>query len=556
MSNLHFLTAIENASHFQTDIPFGETDSRFGYDLTTSESKQQNCATKDMAIYSEEYPGSNTSGYVFSGHSKGFNTPQQTDTYQDEFHSPSDSASELTLSCHSSDYTTQLGNPGLAQDDDSSGTDQEETLSGDSLSLCMPDPVKEDGAIIGLDSHRCSHPSCSSAGYVEQFNTPNNKPLTRDADNVFELDLELEQKQHDGYQLQSQFPIPSNITHSNHQTEGYVMDFQNAHQLDQYANHQETEITACLNNYLECPVDMTASDIQSTHVELDSRHFQSDVPHLTNAEGYVLSDHPTALPLIVTQERESQEFSVALDCENLFDDGKKEPSHKQSSQASGLPSLSLNGGVHGRHCLDMPCDPDMNSNQGYINTEDIDMTKFTSRDIVVPSDQFPPSQIKPSFIVCLDIENGIASCQDQTEDQSGYVCNSGMESKCNVSMQLQPQCLDTSKQTIKSNGYVTSELEQPTPISGATYREQYVSYDFRSMASELRDSYSDSTSITSYTVHSSDLGPKHAPFEPKSSYYPASDMSSGYLSGSSVSGDTSVYLGMDKLEQLDLYSYK
>ena len=549
MNYLHFITAMEIPNHFQTDVQvvaFDETDSRFGNNLNMSDSKQQNSgvgATKDMVIGSEEFPGSNTNGYVLSGHSNGFNSPQQMDANQDEFQSPSDSASELTLSCgdcHSSDYigkTTQLGNSGLVQDDYSSGTNQE-TLSGDSLSLLMPDDdesVKEAG-IIRLD--RCSHPSNSSGGYVEQLNTPN-KPLTRDDDNVFELDLELAHKQHDGYH--------------NHQTAGYIVDFQNRHQLDLHANHQEAKI-ACLDN-LECPVDESASRTQSTHVEFNCQHFQADMPHLMNTEGYILNEHPTTVALTATKDRESQEFSVALDCENLF---KEEPSQDQSSQLGGLPNLSLDGGIN-EHNLDTPSEPDMSLNQGYINTEDIDMAKFTSRGIVVPSSQGSPSQIEPSFTVCLDFDNGIASCQDQEEDQTGYVCNSGMEFKCNLGMQLHPQssvCLDTNNE---SNDYVISELEQPNSISGTDKREQYyVSYDFRSMASELRDSHSDSTSVISEPVHmhSPDPGPMHINFQPKSNYYPASDMSSGYLSGSSVSGDTSVYLGMDKLEQLDLYSYK
>ena len=542
ISNIYYLQFLtEKPYQFPADIHENNftTDSSFVHDLSTSNSKQQNSTvvgiTQDMAICSKELPGSNTSDYVLSGHSNGFTSPQQIDSTEDGFQSPSDSTSELTLSyggCQSSGYigNTQLGDSSQTHDDISVA--DLETLSGDNLSILIQehDPVKEDEGAISLD--RCSHPSSSSAGYVEQLNT-SNQPLTRDADNVFELDLELKHKQYDGY-MQSQHPLASSITNDSHQTAaGYITDLQNTHQL--CANVQDVEVPC--SDSLGCSVSNSTSDVQSTHVALESHDQPSplDMPHLTNTDGYVLNEHLSAAALSTTQNSESQEISIALDCENTLEEGEKEPSHD-------LYSSSLEDG----------CNPDKSLNhQGYITTEDIDMTEFSSREIVVHSNH---SQTEPGFTVHLDFDNGIEFFQDQGKDEIGYLCNSGYsgiktDHNRDIKHHSQSVVLNTSNQTVESNGYVTSQL---TSIPGTDQKEQYVSYDFRSMASELRDSHS--TSVTPEPVHSPDLGPIHIHYHPKSNYYPASDTSSGYLSGSSVSGDTTVYLGMDKLKQFDHYS--
>lgn len=542
ISNIYYLQFLtEKPCQFPADFHESNftTDSSFTHDLSMSNSKQQNITagiTEDTVICSEEFPGSNTSDYVLSGHSNGFTSPQQMDSTEDEFQSPSDSTSELTLSCggcQSSGYSgnTQLDNSSLAHDVSVADL---ETLSGDNLSILIPenDPIEEDAGAISLD--RCSHPSSSSAGYVEQSNT-SNQPLTRDVDNVFELDLELTHKEYDSY-VQSQHPIANSITNDSHQiSAGYIIDLQSTHQL--HANLQDAEVTHLDN--LDCSVSNSKSDVQSTHTALESRDQPSplDMPHLTNTDGYVLNEHPTSAALTITQNSESQELSIALDCENTMEEGEKEPSHDLYS--------SLVDGCS----LDTPCNPDKNSSQGYVTTEDIDMTEFPSREIIVRSNQVSdsPSQIEPGFTVHLDFDN----CQDQGKDEVGYICNSGysgIKTDHNRDMKHHSWsvvCLqNTSNQTIESNGYVTSQLNQPTSIPGTDQREQYVSYDFSSMASELRDSHS--TSVTSEPVHNSDLGLMHIHYHPNSNYYPASDMSSGYLSGSSVSGDTSVYLGMGK----------
>lgn len=558
MDYLHFV--VEKSSQHPADvqvITFDENsytiDSSFDHDLNNvmSNSKQHSStmvgAAKDTANYPQEFPGSSTSGYVISGDSNGFTSPQQMDTTEFEFQSPSDSASELTLSCggcQSSDYigNAQLGNPSLMYDNIIAAS--QETSSEDSLNFFTPedDPVKEAAGVVGLD--RCSYPSSSSsAGYVEQLNA-SNQPLTRADDNVFEPT----HQQGDGY-VQSQHPIPiASSTTTFHQTSGYIVDLQNTHQL--HTNLQDAEVAACLDD-MDCSVSNSATDAtQSTHVALTScdQTFPLDMPHLTNTDGYVVNEHPTSTALTTTEDSESPELSIDLDCENTFEEEEtdcEEPSH----DAYGS---SVEDGV--KFNLDKPCSPDKISSQGYITTEDIDMTKFTSREIVVPSNQVSPSQVEPGFTVHLDFNNGIDSCHGQGKDEVGYVCNSsysgsGIETDRNKDMIHHSH---SSNQTaIDSNGYVAN---QPTSILGTDKREQYVSYDFQSMASELRDSHY--TSVTPEPTHNPDLGPIHVHYQAKSNYYPASDMSSGYLSGSSVSGDTSVYLGMDKFEQLDLYSYK
>ncbi len=555
MDYLQFLTVMEKPGQFPTDVQvlnFDENsypgDSSFGHDLNLSNSKQHSNtmvgAAKDTVICPEEFPGSNTSGYVFSGDSNGFSSPQQMDTTEHEFQSPSDSASELTLSyggCLSSGYIgdPQLDNSTLMYDNVS--VTYQDTLSGNTLNFfaAEDDPVEEAAGVIGLD--RCSYPSSSSSGYVEQMNTSNQPLMTRDDDNVFEP----AHKQGDGY-VQSQHPIAiassNRIFSDTHQTEGYVVDLQNTH-----TNHQDTEVACPDRNNMDCFVSKSISDATRVAVASRDQSFPLDIPHLTNTDrGYVLNEHPTATALIVTEDRKSEELNIVLDCENTFEEGElEEPSHD-------LYSSSMEDGVSGRS-LDMPSSPDKTSSQGYVTTEDIDMTKFISREIVVPSNQVSSSQIEPGFTVHLDFDNGNDSCHDQEKDEVGYVRNSGCPGiKTDHNRDMNRHHSQSSNQTATdSNGYVTN---QPTSVPGIDKREQYVSYDFHSMASELRDSHS--TSVTPEPAHSPNLGPVRIHYQVKSNYYPASDMSSGYLSGSSVSGDTSVYLGMDKFEQLDLYSYK
>jgi hypothetical protein len=549
---------MEKPGQFPTDVQvinFDENsyprDSSFGHDLNLSNSKQHSNtmvgAAKDTVIYPQEFPGSNTSDYVFSGDSNGFSSPQQMDTTEHEFQSPSDSVSELTLSyggCLSSGYIgdAQLGNSSLVYDNVS--VTVQDTLSGNTLNFfaAEDDPVEEAAGVIGLD--RCSYPSSSSSGYVEQLN-PSNQPLmTRDDDNVFEP----AHKQGDGY-VQSQYPIAiassTRILSDTNQTAGYIDDLQNTHQL--HTNHQDTEVT-CLDSNMNCFMSNSISDATRVADASRDQSFPLDIPHLINTDrGYVLNERPTTTALTITEDRESQELNIVLDCENTFEEGEiEEPSH-------ALYSSSAEDGISGRS-LDTPSSPDKTSNQGYVTTEDIDMTKFTSREIVVPSNQVSSSQIEPGFTVHLDFDNGNDSCHDQGKDEVGYVLNSGcpgIEPDRDNNRDMNCHSQSSNQTATDSNGYVTN---QPTSVPGTDKREQYVSYDFHSMASELRDSHS--TSVTPEPAHSPNLGPVHIHYQAKSNYYPASDMSSGYLSGSSVSGDTSVYLGMDKFEQLDLYTYK
>ena len=560
MDNLHFV--VEKPSQYPADVQvvtFDENsytiDSSFDHDLNMSNSKQHSStmvgAAKDMVINPQEFPGSGTSGYIISGDSNGFTSPQQMDTTELEFQSPSDSASELTQSCggcQSSDYIgdAQLGNPSLMYDNVIAAS--RETSSEDTLSFFTPedDPLKEAAGVVGLD--RSSYPSSSSsAGYVEQLNA-SNQPQTRDDDNVFEPT----HQQGDGY-VQSQHPIPiaSSTTIFSDQTSGYIVDLQNTHQL--HTNLQDTEV-ACLDlDDMNCSqtVSNSTSDVtQPTHLALKScdQTFPLDMPHLTNTDGYIVNEHPTAT---ASEDCETPELSIDLDCENTLEEGEtdcEEPSHDTYGS-------SVEDRVNGRS-LDKPCSPDKISSQGYITTEDIDMTKFTSREIVVPSNQVSPSQIEPGFTVHLDFNNGIDSCHGQEKDEVGYVCNSGCsgsEIETDRNKDVIHHSQSSNQMAIDSNGYVAN---QPTSILGTDKREQYVSYDFHSMSSELRDSQSTSVTPEPMATHNPDLGQMHIQYQAKSNYYPASDMSSGYLSGSSVSGDTSVYMGMDKFEQLDLYNYK
>ena len=77
------------------------------------------------------------------------------------------------------------------------------------------------------------------------------------------------------------------------------------------------------------------------------------------------------------------------------------------------------------------------------------------------------------------------------------------------------------------------------------------------MASELGDSHLDFTNVnvTPDPVHITSDSVCQSPIclhvQSQLSYYPASDVSSDYLSGSTTSCDTRVYLGMDKLKQVD-----
>ena len=579
---LQFLTVMEKPCQFPADVTFDAddytTDSTFSHNLSMSNSKQQNSvvgATKDTVICPEEFPGSNTSGYVVSGHSNGFTSPQQMDSTEREFQSPSDCGSELTLSyggCQSSGYigNAQLGNSSLVAHDEDASVANLETLSGDSSSLLIQedDPVMKEASArtgaVGLD--RCSHPSSSSTGYVEQLNTSDHPLQTRYDDNVFQFDVELTQEQCDGY-VQSQHPIAVGSTtefNNSHQTAGYIVEPQNAHLL--HPNLHDAEVAHLDDMDYSMNNSTTSNTTQSTHMVLEScKHDQSfplDMPHLTNTDGYVLNDHlNAAAAATVTLDGESQDLSITLDCESTSDEEEEKetsPNHHSSSSEDGV----LN-----RHKLDLPCSPENRSRRGYITTEDIDMTKYTSREIVVPSNQVSPTQIEPSFTVHLDFDSGIDSCQDQLgKDEAGYVCNSGHSGVETDHSGDMKHChsLTSSNQTIEGNGYVSNHFSEQSTCAaipaGTDQRGQYVSYDFRSMASELRDSYS--TSITPESIDNNNnnpdqgMDPMHIHYQAKSNYYPASDLSSGYLSGSSVSGDTSAYIGMDKFEQVDLYSYR
>ena len=508
----------------------------FSHESSTNNSKQHNNSvgtTKDMDGCPKEFPGSG--GYVLDEHSDGL---------REGFHSPSDNASELTVTlscggCQSSGYILNTqGNSSFVQNENNTNS---ESLSDDSLSLLLPDDnsARAEPGVIGLDHNGHPPSSSSDAGYVEQSITLpneslNNIMLIKDSD-VFELDLELTDGQCDGYQ--PQYPSSNATSLINQQTAGYVTDLQNTHQVRR--DHQEPEV-ACLDNF-DCSVDESAC----------TQHSQLDTPCLTSTDGYILNEHLTPTAVTTMRDTESLELSITIDDEQSL------------SQLNDLPSSSLSDHSVNVRSLDAPSTSDKSSSRGYITTEDIDMTEFTSREIVVPASEISPSQIEPGFTVRLDFDDETKLCKDQMKDQLGYVCNShysGMESEQNVNAQNDMDhsqlstCLDESNQAFNSNGYVASELEQP-PISGTEGKEQYVSYDFHSMASELGDSHLDFTTVTPNPAHvisdSVCQSPVCLHVQPQSNYYPASDVSSGYLSGSTTSSDTSVYLGMDKLRQVD-----
>ena len=203
---------------------------------------------------------------------------------------------------------------------------------------------------------------------------------------------------------------------------------------------------------------------------------------------------------------------------------------------------------------------------------------FTSREIVVPSSQVSPSKMEPGFTVCLDFTDGCAE-QDPLEGspyrgtESKYspslltkstlvVTNNGITDDSNFAL-----CLDAINQSTESIGYVTTEQWQPSFTTGTNKRaqEQYIAYDFHSTSTVLRDTnsyYDDDSNISWVTPESSvsmpisiyHQSPTMSPIDIKSqsNYYPPSDVSSGYMSELTVSGDAGVYTAMDKLKQLEL----
>ena len=318
---LQFLTSMDTMPQFQfsgdVQVTFESnyTNSSilprtsFSHESSTNNSKQPNNsvgATKEMYGCLKEFSGSG--GYVLDEHSNGLTTPPPPmDSNREGFYSPSDNASELTVTlscggCQSSDYILNTkGDSSFIQNENNTNS---ESLSDGSLSLLLPD---DNSSIIGLDHHNGHPPSSSSnAGYVEQsITSPNeslNIMLTIDSD-VFELDLELTDEQRDGYQ--PQYPSSNATSLVNQQTAGYVTDLQNTHQVR--GNHQEAEV-ACLDNF-DCSVDESVC----------TQHSQLDMPCLTSIDGYILNEHPTPTAVTTMQDTESLELLMMRNhCHNLM----------------------------------------------------------------------------------------------------------------------------------------------------------------------------------------------------------------------------------------------
>lgn len=488
-----------------------------------------NCSNQeDIAMdtddCSKEFPGN--SGYILES---------RVANNDDAIESSSDIKSELIQDCSPLKYIHgNLRNPNdrCRRDGvelrEALQSSEQESVSEDAMSILLSENGPSKNVGFSLDQHYSS----SGSDYVQQSRAPNSPFLLKEYpdstptnNNIFELDLELHEKQLDGYQ-----PQPSNLGTGHHETTTYVeseqFNSQNT-QNYQYGSHKEVKCDDFdFSDSYSLDSSVLTQSLHSTTATLpgaqEAYNLQTaDHAHLSNMDGYVQNEQQPSLNTTLMHANGQDTESVELNFDTEGEIELQDP-----------PRSALDKNLDLCSQVDLPRTPPTTSlSRGY---EDNTPTATTTtepftREIELPVSEISPFKTEPNVMVHLDFDEN-KSCQHpivlesgleigQSGDQKQWHCHSG------------------------TSGYIPNE----GCLTQTVGKGQYISYDFVPLTDELRkESSSDCLSVKcdpadiseSQNVTSVDID-----IESQSNYtYYPSDVSSGYLSGSSVTGDTRTYV--------------
>ena len=415
-----------------------------------------------------------------------------------------DNLSELTLKSGAvSNYIT-----GAQYGDVLCTTEQEQNqeLGEDTLSILLAEDTPESTLAVGdinLDQPQSSHDS----EYVQSNTAASNALSAFPNESPFELDLEeTKEESYNGHQNLTSVSLSTRF-----ETTGYL---------------DSNLLTRSFDPAVAIPEQEKLTEHQTGN----------PLTHLTNTEGYV-QDTETPPPSYADNESLDLTFDTDSGNDLTFEpkqQGEEElPSHHHDNTT---PDLTVDNTCD----LDTPhAPPPSITTPGYVRCEDIITNELPTREIVVPAGLISPSEAAESanFTVHLDFDEGMKSHPNPVELTSGH-SNPGMNKVMYKLSTSQPN--KQPWQLPEDEGYHTNDTRS-TPQ--ADRKEQYVSYDFISSAEELSLSYSpdDPDPMWVSTNTSPTLGPT-VNTQQLSNYYPPSDVSSGYLSASSTTGDANSYL--------------
>ena len=472
-----------------------------------------------------------------------------------------DNQSELTLkkgNSQVSNYitTTQYG-------DVLHTTDQDQGLGEDTLSILLAEDTPESTLAVGdinLDQPQSSHDS----EYVQSNTAASNALSAFPNESPFELEPEEEPCNGDGHQNLTSVSLSTvsceTTSYLDSQLFGGATSLHHQRDLDDSEECIELDLsdscTVIDSNLLTRSFDPAVAIPEQE--KLTEHQTGNPLTHLTNTEGYV---QDTETPPPSYADNESLDLTFDTDSGN---DLTFEPNQQSEEE---LPSHHHDNTTPD---LDTPhAPPPSITTPGYVRCEDIITNELSTREIVVPAGLISPSEAAESanFTVHLDFDEGMKSHPNPVELTLGH-SNPGMNKvmyKLSTSQpnkqpwQLPKDDTTTFARAIGKEQYVSYDISSAEELSlsdderydtndtrsttQGDRKEQYVSYDFISSAEELSLSYSPDdpdpmwVSTNTSTTPSPTVNTQHL-----SNYYPPSDVSSGYLSASSTTGDANSYL--------------
>lgn len=379
----------------------------------------------------------------------------------------------------------------------------------------------------------------SSASDCVQSNASNVPKLTIPSTSqgnivsVLELDPELNEEQSDGYQ-----PQFTTLATNHSQTAGYLDSehFSSPNvQNKLYSDSDQSD--SCFSD--DC-VMAEFLDSNDTTVESNEVCKPRKCPvHSSSTNGYIQNEQQQLVSATFVQDNGGNDecIDMSFDVEYTNDSPEMLPSDDEE-----LPDLSSDNDLDKICNLDIPNTPPTNiSTQGYVLCDEnaSSLEPFTRENITAapePVSIISPSKTESNFTVHLSFD-GDRSYQHQLSLESGFP---GMEIGLNNHRQHM-QCHNERSDCV-TNESVRAEND---------CKGQYISYDFVPLMDELRSESSDYLGAVNNEAANDSVGQNQNNIlvsnqqpqskQPQSNYYP-SDVSSGYLSSSSVSGDTSVYI--------------
>ena len=421
---------------------------------------------------------------------------------------------------------------------------EQESISEDAMSILLSEDTPSGNIGFSLDQHYSS----SGSDYVHS-NAPNAPVLLKEySDNkmptnsVLELDLELNEKQLNGYQPQQ---MSLSLGTGHHETTAYVESERlSSHntQNDQSKSHKEFELDD-LDYSDSYSLDSSVltqspySTMATLPVGQEAYNPQPNPAHLSNTNGYVQNEQQSVVNVKVIQDNGQDTETIELNFDTECEIDSFELVHSKEELQDQLRS-SLDENLDLCSQVDLPCTPpSTSSSRGYVTFEDgaATISEPFTREITQPvtDSMLSSAKTKPNFMIHLDFDEN-KSYQHPIVLESHF---SGIETGLSKADQYW-HCPSG------SGGYVANEGSLTQTVG----KGQYVSYDFVPLTAELGRESSDCLAENQVRMDISEIQNQTSiDSQPQSNYYP-SDISSGYLSGSSVAGDTKThYLSEEKL---------